>query len=39
MDPSQRFLALYKYLAYLAQGVRPRDIETELVERAIARSR
>ncbi len=32
----QRFMALYKHLAYLAQGVRPRDIETELVERAIA---
>ena len=32
----QRFLALYKYLAYLGKGVRPLDDEAELVERAIA---
>ena len=32
----ERFLAVYRYLAYLTQGVRPRDIDAGVIERAIA---
>ena len=33
----QRFLALYEYLAEIAQGVRPRDLADELVARSLAK--
>lgn len=32
----QRFLAMYEYLASVAQGVRPKELSAELVERSLA---